>query len=129
MYTVSTIVRNLALVSSLLAAAFVGRANAQEMQTLTVCEVMEKLDALSGKLVAVRGEYYFGREVAAVGDRSCKITFEVQGRKWPNAIWLGDSPSPSPSPSPSAADTLVGTIDSRERQILGRSGEIIDGFI
>jgi hypothetical protein len=63
---------------------------------MSVCEVVESLDALSGTLIAVRGEYYFSRETSAVGQATCPTILQLQGRKWPNAISLAAS-QPKPN--------------------------------
>jgi hypothetical protein len=71
--------------------AFAQTADTQQTPTVGVCDVMQNLESYSGKIITVRGEVYFSREVSALGDRQCTFSFEAAGRKWPNAFWLAGS--------------------------------------
>ena len=69
--------------------------NLPKLQVVDVCDVMNKLDEFSGKVIAVRGELYLSTEIEALGNKGCAVVFEAAGRKWPNAIAVGTSNLPT----------------------------------
>ena len=57
------------------------------VSSLTVCELMNDLTAHRDKIVAVRGEYVFSREVTCLaGEPWCMTKFVTNGFVWPVAI-------------------------------------------
>lgn len=52
----------------------------------SVCEVLQKLDSLNGKVIAVRGIVSGGQGTFLI-DR-CQSKLTVKGFTWPDAIWL-----------------------------------------
>lgn len=72
---------------------------AQTIPRLGVCEALQKLEVLSGKIVAVQGGLQLGRHDFALGETHCDITPETDGVKWPNAVSLVFSASVSSNSS------------------------------
>ena len=74
------------LISLMVLLAFMHVAGAQEMPTISVCEVFENLDKLSGELIAVHGEFSIGRHDDGISQQDCAAAPETKGHKWPTAI-------------------------------------------
>lgn len=62
-------------------------------QPITVCELLKNLASYRGKMVAVRGIYYYG-----LREPKCADELTTGGHRWPAAINLIGSPSPAPKP-------------------------------
>ncbi|MBI4480440.1 MAG: hypothetical protein HY651_10500 [Acidobacteria bacterium] len=80
--------------------------NAQQIPTLSVCDVFEDLQSWNGKLMAVHGEYYSTLHDAMLTQRDCPVSPETDGERWPTTIdFLEKYPpsllSPKPSVDPS----------------------------
>lgn len=58
----------------------------QQPQVLSVCELFSNIQAYRGKMISVRGVYYFG-----LRDSGCSNHLETQGWVWPTALWVTDS--------------------------------------
>jgi hypothetical protein len=102
---------SLLLGSLMLILMFADITQAQETPTVSVCDVMQNLEKLSGNLINVRGEVYFSREILALGQRTCTSVYETDGRKWGNALSLVFS-------SRAATNPLSKTVDRRPLEFL-----------
>lgn len=54
----------------------------------SICEVLENLPALNGKLISVRGEWIVGEEQNLLRGENCGARLAMSGVAWPSAIWL-----------------------------------------
>ena len=65
----------------------------QDLETLGVCEALQQLDSLNGKVVAIRGERFandHGRWLLAPG-RRCPSELRTGEHVWPNSIYLSEA--------------------------------------
>ena len=77
------------------------RGRTQEIPLLSVCDLLKDLNAWSGKLIAIRGDYVFGTdwltfdpEWLSVAQGNCPVVPETDGEKWVNNInlWVWSPP-------------------------------------
>jgi hypothetical protein len=71
--------------------AFTRVLSAQQVPTVTVCQVFEDLPLWSGKVISVHGEVTLGLEVFALHEATCPKRPSTEGINWPTAIWLSSS--------------------------------------
>jgi hypothetical protein len=99
-------------------------AQAQGLAALSVCKVLEDMDALSGKLIAVSGTLNISRHGASILDPSCPGTFQRGGHSWPVAVDFRASYSAAAIPPEHA-----GSADARSVQFVrALAGHVISVY-
>jgi hypothetical protein len=68
------------------------------LQPVTVCEVMQDLQAYDGKVVAVVGRFSSRQAGHWLGEQNCGRKLIAGDREWPNAFWVAYDPVDAPKP-------------------------------
>jgi hypothetical protein len=68
------------------------------LQPVTVCEVLQDLQAYDGKVVAVVGRFSSRQTGRWLGEQKCGHKFVTGDQEWPNAFWVTYDPATAPKP-------------------------------
>lgn len=68
------------------------------LQPVTVCEVLQDLQAYDGKVVAVVGRFSSRPAGRWLGEQKCAHKFVAGDQEWPNAFWVTYDPATAPKP-------------------------------
>jgi hypothetical protein len=77
----------------LLSISLVSSVSAQDIPTLTVCDIFKDLASWSGKVIALKGNLLAGFEIFSLNSEGrCTEAPLTEGIRWPTSIWLSGSP-------------------------------------
>ena len=85
------------MLSLLLGCRLVGFAE-PPLQPVTVCEVLQNLQAYDGKVAAIVGRYSFRQAGRWLGEQTCDPKPAASPRQAPNSLWIAYDPAEAPKP-------------------------------
>jgi len=89
-------------------------AQAGNLLVLDICDALQKIDRLSGSVIAVRGYYRFGTELGGLYGRNCPKKLVLDGAERAQAFSLSFGPMADDKELDAVANRMIVQKNSRE---------------